>query len=373
MEGKPHKIELLVSNMSGMKRILKDGYLIFEKQMRFGNFHHSMPIDNHMISIIEMEDRFDFRIDNQPFSLLYLSERNKSSFKREGYSSSTEEYGGYRAEPYRAEPSRSEPKPPSYTSSQPKKKDALEFDTGFGMYEYKGAQESQSKSYARKSKPEKPPANMQWNDTPDPSTEYKAPPEPNREYNWDGPSNFQFDESNAQAPPPPPTTAAAPVYNQRASVPQPRSQMPPPVQTRPPVKEQPKPIIDFLDTEQPNALPDDLFSNGLGLVPTTGQQYKQAGILDFPQPTAAPTMPQPAMNTAAPAGPSNQYTQPSTYPTAPSNPYGSPPMNPAPNPSPSYAPQPENRASLPAMRPEEKKAPSADMTGFFDNPPRIFL
>ncbi len=33
LDGKEHKIELLVSYVSGMKRVLKDGYLIYEKQM----------------------------------------------------------------------------------------------------------------------------------------------------------------------------------------------------------------------------------------------------------------------------------------------------------------------------------------------------
>jgi hypothetical protein len=33
VDGKEHKIELLVSYVSGMKRVLKDGFLLYEKQM----------------------------------------------------------------------------------------------------------------------------------------------------------------------------------------------------------------------------------------------------------------------------------------------------------------------------------------------------
>ena len=36
-----------------------------------------------MISIVEQNDRFDLRIDNQSFSNLYLEEKTKQSFKRE--------------------------------------------------------------------------------------------------------------------------------------------------------------------------------------------------------------------------------------------------------------------------------------------------
>jgi len=36
-----------------------------------------------MLNIVEQGDRFDLRIDNQPFSNLYLAEKNKTSFKHE--------------------------------------------------------------------------------------------------------------------------------------------------------------------------------------------------------------------------------------------------------------------------------------------------
>ena len=55
-----------------------------ESFRRFGSFQYSIPIDSHMISINEQDERFDLRVDNQPFSHLYLSEKSKSSFKYEG-------------------------------------------------------------------------------------------------------------------------------------------------------------------------------------------------------------------------------------------------------------------------------------------------
>lgn len=389
LDGKPHKIELLVSSMSGMKRILKDGYLIFEKQMRFGNFHHSMPIDNHMISIMELEDRFDFRIDNQPFSMLYLAEKTKKNFKQEGY---TKEY----EEPYNHKP---KPAAPRYSEPQTKKKDNFEFDTGFGAFDYKPSRESLKKSQPQRSKPQPEFVSTPW--VMEAENEHKSsppqPPQPKKEdFNWDAPTNFQFDGSNA------------PIQNRapRQSQPAPRPPAPAQVPPRPPVYNQPpfapsvrqpaqqsRPVIDLLSTDQPNDLADDLFADGIGVVPL-GTQSKQPTLIDFPQQTTMQTAPvggQPAVNgldftaprpapqptmqqttqpliyqttTSLGQGGIMDYTQPSTGVSAsPSLQYTQPSMNPAytqppPNPSVPYA--------QPKTQPEEKKSSSTDLGAFFE-------
>jgi hypothetical protein len=194
--------------MSGMKRILKDGYLIFEKQLRFGSFYHTMPIDNHMISITEIEDRYDFRIDNQSFAILYLSEhiRNTPNLKLI---------------------------PKNITSyERPKVQNRnVEFDTGFGKFDYQPTHESLRKSYAQKTEPEF--ITGLWED--------KAPQET---FNWNAPSNFQLDEPTNNQP--------APLVH----IQQPKEQ----------------PIVDFLDIYQSNNLPEDLFSD-LNVTPPTTQQF----------------------------------------------------------------------------------------------------
>jgi hypothetical protein len=319
LDGKQYKIELLISSMSGMKRILKDGYLIFEKQMRFGNFHHSMPIGNHMISIIELEDRYDFRIDNQPFSMLYMSEKTKANFRKEG----EDGYDNYNPKPY----SQSYTQSYSHPQPKPKKRDNLEFDTGFEMFDYKPSHDSSSKPYT--SKPKKP-IDTHWNDNSDPLpeyTEYKAPPpEPKEDFNWDKPTSFQFEENNAPAPAPAPAPAQSnpPPYTQPARAPQaPAPLQPPPQISMPaPVQEPPKPIIDLLDTDQQDELPDDLFSNGLGITPIVpGQQRSPPaplGILDFPQQQVTnQTVSGSPLNLNAPVSlsPSAQVNQPPMYQT----------------------------------------------------------
>lgn len=397
LDGKPHKIELLVSSMSGMKRILKDGYLIFEKQMRFGNFHHSMPIDNHMISIIELEDRFDFRIDNQPFSMLYLAEKTKKNFKQEEYPKKYKESYDY------------EPKPaaPRYSEPQPKKKDNFEFDTGFSAFDYKPTRESLQKSQPQRSRPEPEFVSTPW--VMEQENDYKPPPaqppQPKKEdFNWDAPTNFQFDGSNAPVQNrAPPQSQPSPAPRQPAPVTAPPAQVytqPPPP---PPVKQEPRPVIDFLDTDQPNDLADDLFADGIGVVPL-GTQYKQPTLIDFPQQAAMQTAPvgqpaiggldfaapqpgpQPIMQPATqppsyqttappmnPTAPSTNlsyqgvmdYTQPSTGVSAsPSLQYTQPPMNPTyvqpPNPTVPY--------TQPTMPPEEKKSSSTNLGDFFEPP-----
>ena len=45
------------------------------------SFQYSMPLGEHMINIVEQNDRYDLRIDNQSFSHLYLAEKTRQAFK----------------------------------------------------------------------------------------------------------------------------------------------------------------------------------------------------------------------------------------------------------------------------------------------------
>eukprot|EP00826_Nyctotherus_ovalis_P003014 TRINITY_DN10603_c0_g1_i3.p1 TRINITY_DN10603_c0_g1~~TRINITY_DN10603_c0_g1_i3.p1 ORF type:complete len:357 (-),score=58.06 TRINITY_DN10603_c0_g1_i3:501-1571(-) len=341
-----------------MKRILKDGYLIFEKQMRFGSFHHTMPIDNHMITIVELEDRYDFRIDNQPFSMLYLSERNKRNFKQENYS---KKYEDVYCEP------ELKPREKNYTAQT--RKDELEFNTGFGQFDYRPSRESLLNSRAHQSKPEPEFVTGKW----DMRAEDECRASANRQenYDWDGPSNFQIDGSSV------PARSSTHAYSQPTAV-QPRPQM----YTQPPIKEQPKPIIDFLDTDQPSNLPDDFFSGGLNAIPPASQ-HKQPEILNFPQqtvqtaaspqrygqpqtgsyPTAAPSQPPAFQLPPSSMNPTVSYPQLGTQDMEeyvnrnmtsmadPSLQYVQPPMNPAP-----FAQSPPRPFAQPPVSLEEKKS-----------------
>lgn len=89
--GKEHKIELLHSTISGMKRVRIDGNVVFEKRMMFDELNHSIPMGGHMITIEEELDQVNFKIDEEPFALLYLREKNKSNFKHEGTANENKE------------------------------------------------------------------------------------------------------------------------------------------------------------------------------------------------------------------------------------------------------------------------------------------
>jgi len=229
LDRQPHKIELLVSSVSGMKRILINGHLILEKQLRFGNFHHTMTIDKHMISIIEIEDRYDFRINNQPFAALYFSGQDKKHSKPKTYSKKHEDDHEKREKKVTYE----EPKIRKVNTN-------VEFDTGFGKFDYKPTRESLKKHYTQRTKPEPEFITGPWED--------KTPQET---FNWNTPSNFQLNE---------PTRNNTSAYNQPAPL----------VHIQQPPKEQP--IIDFLDIDQPNNLHKDLSSDSLNIIPPTPQQ-----------------------------------------------------------------------------------------------------
>ena len=352
LDEKPHKVELLVSSVSGMKRILKDGYLVFEKQMRFGSFHHSMPIDNHMITIIELDDRYDLRIDNQPFSMLYLSKKTQENFKQESNTKKYEKDHNYE----------SKPKPSAYVPSQPKKKDNFEFDTGFGMFEYKSSHEPLQKSREQKSKHEPEFVTTPWEM--EAESEYKAPPPKKENYDWNEPAKFQFEDSTSSIPYKAPThVQPAPVSQQsvsRAPPPQSLIQQPPPVQEHP--------LMDLLDSNQPSDLSDDLFADGIGIVPL-GNQYKQPEVVKFPQQTTMQTAPaQPTIDAFDFGAP-----QPSSYPAHSAQPTTYPTTIPAMNQSGQMDYMQSSLSSStsftkPTMQPEEKKVSSTDLDVFFENP-----
>eukprot|EP00826_Nyctotherus_ovalis_P037240 TRINITY_DN3384_c0_g1_i8.p1 TRINITY_DN3384_c0_g1~~TRINITY_DN3384_c0_g1_i8.p1 ORF type:complete len:492 (+),score=102.93 TRINITY_DN3384_c0_g1_i8:2-1477(+) len=350
-----------------------------------------------MISILELEDRFDFRIDNQPFSMLYLSEKTKKNFRHEGYSSKYDE-PAY------------EPKPKVHAPPQPKKKDNFEFDTGFGQFDYRPSRDSLPKT--QKPKPEPEFVSTPWETEIESERKAPPPPPPKREdFDWNGPSKFQFDDPSnspayAQQPPNPAPRPQPQMQPPPQSRPQAPPQMPPQQYTQapppPPVKEEPKPIIDFLSMDQPNDTSDDFFANGIGVVPFA-TQYKQPEIISFSQqPTTQPDpvakqpsissldlgISQPTSYNPSPfyqpaAAPSQstvplmqpvageyggQHTQPSTNVTT------SPPMQYAPPPMASPAAmQPAETPSVPftqpMMNPEEKKSSSTDLGSYFDNAP----
>jgi len=83
IDGKEHRIELLISNLSGKKRVRRDGKVVFEQNMFFDKLKHTTSIGEHVIYINEETDRADLKVDEEPFSLLYLRETNKLYFQQD--------------------------------------------------------------------------------------------------------------------------------------------------------------------------------------------------------------------------------------------------------------------------------------------------
>ncbi len=61
-----------------MRRVIKDGYLIYENQMytpthdrrirMFGSFQYLIQVNSHVLDIAEVGRRYELRIDNRPFA-----------------------------------------------------------------------------------------------------------------------------------------------------------------------------------------------------------------------------------------------------------------------------------------------------------------
>ncbi len=331
-----------------MKRVLRDGCLILEKQMRFGAFQHTLMIDEHTLTIVEQGDRYDLRIDSQPFSLLYLSERNKSSFKPEGTGYSDmypkPSYPGA-GHSYPAEPGHHSVSM-GYPSKKPAapKKDPLEFNTGFDQFDYKPSPEYRPQQKMWKPAPAEQPASYEWRQEPEIRQYNKSAsmaPQVSaaqEDFSWDKPSGFEFEEGAASRKPataarpgifaPPPASAARAPAQPAMAAPAPvaapvKREQPPKVEVK---KEEPKPIIDFLDSGPQNTLPPDLFEG------------------ESNEPKISPVIkPKEDVKPAAPAAVEGFFGTETTAPPLVS--------------------------AAPLTPVEEKKAPAMDMAGFIDLKP----
>ena len=78
----PNKIELISSNWTGKKRLIKNGVEVFDKN-NDDSFLKNFEIDGHIFSIIQYGGKFELRVDNQSFTHLYNLERNKHFFTGE--------------------------------------------------------------------------------------------------------------------------------------------------------------------------------------------------------------------------------------------------------------------------------------------------
>eukprot|EP00826_Nyctotherus_ovalis_P053565 TRINITY_DN6982_c0_g7_i3.p1 TRINITY_DN6982_c0_g7~~TRINITY_DN6982_c0_g7_i3.p1 ORF type:complete len:395 (-),score=71.32 TRINITY_DN6982_c0_g7_i3:83-1267(-) len=267
IEGKDHKIELLTSTVSGKKRVLKDGYLVVEKQVRFGEFGHSMPVDNHVVSIVEEEKEYELRVDNLPFSLLERSSTSKEDIKSDSRSQPTPNNDFQDPANFSAYPQTSSQYQTFHTSST--SSDRAELPMGYRL----GAEEE---------------------------SPYIGSKAPKGQFSWDGARDFEF--GSVQRPQVPgifalqmarkkekrvapkakaqletPVAKSVPATRAEPIVSQPTA---PPVQyiPQPIAREEPKPLIDLLDVKklEENELPDLFADPDTSLMPVPTQPIPNA-------------------------------------------------------------------------------------------------
>ena len=79
LEGRPHKIELYDSRISGKKKLVKDGQVWKEVEGDI-SFSKSFEIGKYSCTIIQHGEKYELRIDNQSFSHLLDLEKNRVYF-----------------------------------------------------------------------------------------------------------------------------------------------------------------------------------------------------------------------------------------------------------------------------------------------------
>ncbi len=79
LDGKPHKIELYDSRLSGKKKMIKDGQVWKEVEGDVA-FSKSFEIGRYSCTIIQHGEKYELRVDNQSFSHLMDLEKNRVFF-----------------------------------------------------------------------------------------------------------------------------------------------------------------------------------------------------------------------------------------------------------------------------------------------------
>jgi len=97
IDGKEHSVELIVSYLSGKKKVTHNGSVLYEGQKVMStSFQFPFSISSNMCNIVQHGEQFELRINNQVFAHLYDQEKMKREFQYEdGSNQESSGYGGY--------------------------------------------------------------------------------------------------------------------------------------------------------------------------------------------------------------------------------------------------------------------------------------
>jgi len=85
IDGKEHLVEFYTSVLTGKKKIIHNGTVLYEGQKVLStSFQFPFSIDVNMLNIVQHGDSFELRINNQVFAHLYNQEKMKKEFQWEG-------------------------------------------------------------------------------------------------------------------------------------------------------------------------------------------------------------------------------------------------------------------------------------------------
>ena len=80
LDGKDYTIELFTSVLSGKKKVVKNGTVIFFDSKFKNAFQFPFNIEKNALNIIQHGDKFELRINNMSFTHLWDNERTKRNF-----------------------------------------------------------------------------------------------------------------------------------------------------------------------------------------------------------------------------------------------------------------------------------------------------
>jgi len=84
IDGKEHTIEFYTSVLSGKRKIIHNGSVLYEGQkVLTTSFQFPFSIDINMLNIVQHGDTYELRINNQVFAHLYNQQKMKQEFKWE--------------------------------------------------------------------------------------------------------------------------------------------------------------------------------------------------------------------------------------------------------------------------------------------------
>ncbi len=80
LDGKKHEVQLYTSVLSGKKKVVHNGRVLFTDKKFKGAFQFPFSISKNSLNIVQHGDKYEIRINNMSFAHLWENEKTRQAF-----------------------------------------------------------------------------------------------------------------------------------------------------------------------------------------------------------------------------------------------------------------------------------------------------